>query len=182
VSCLLTAAQAWPWYFPYVSALAAGRPAYTLLSDSNVDWNQSLPEVEKFALRNHLTDLPLDSYALSDDTDFVPQSRVWDCQAPAEADAGRWVVVSANEILDGHNCIWLLRYPSEELAGGAMYAFRLPDRIPPAGSPGGPPPLSARRRFLGAPIDIKAMMLQILRRPETIPATAKKLEALAAGK
>jgi len=47
-SCLMITALAWPWYLPYVNALGSGRPAYELMSDSNVDWNQALPEVERF--------------------------------------------------------------------------------------------------------------------------------------
>ena len=176
-SCLVTALRIYPWYFPYVNGLGAGRPAYTLMSDSNVDWNQALPEVERFAERRGLQDVALDSYGISDDVAFVPRSHVWDCQAPAPADAGRWVVVSANMILDGHNCAWLLRYPREALAGGGMYAFHLPGEIPAAGEAGGPPVESERRMFLGMPFDFKAITLQVLRHPETIPAVMKELMA-----
>ena len=175
LGCLISAARTYPWYLPYVNALGAGKPAYTLMSDSNIDWNQSLPEVEKFAQRHQLQEVPLDSYAVSDDTAYVPQSHVWDCQAPSQADAGHWVVVSANMILDGHNCSWLLRYPQEELAGGSMYAFRLPPEILPNGAPGGPPLLADRRVFLGAPFDFKALSLQALRYPETIPDLTKQM-------
>ena len=168
VSCLITAARTYPWYLPYVNALGAGKPAYALLSDSNVDWNQSLPEVKRFAERHNVQDLALDAYGLSDDTVFVPQSHAWDCQAPTQADADHWVVVSANMILDGHNCVWLLQYRHEELAGGSMYAFHLPAEIPTDGAPGGPPRPADRRRFLGMPFDFKAVTLQMLRHPETI--------------
>ena len=176
-SCLATAIRTYPWYFPYVNALGAGKPAYTLMSDSNVDWNQALPEVERFAARHKLIGVALDSYGLSDDVFFVPQSRPWDCQAPQKADAGQWVVVSANMILDAHNCGWLLSYPSEELAGGSMYAFHLPVEIPPDGAPGGPPRPADRRSFLGMPFDFKAVSLQMLRHPETIPELLKQMQA-----
>jgi len=175
VSCLFTAARIYPWFFTYVNALGAGKPAYTLMSDSNVDWNQALPEVERFVERHKLTDVALDSYGLSDDTAFVPQSHPWDCQGPAPSDAGHWVVVSANIILDGHNCSWLLHYPREELAGGSMYAFRLPGEIPPDGAPGGPPLPAGRRMFLDMPFDFKAVTLQTLRHPETIPDLLKEM-------
>ncbi|MGA7412159.1 MAG: glycosyltransferase family 39 protein [Bryobacteraceae bacterium] len=175
LSCLISAARTYPWYLPYVNALGAGKPAYVLMSDSNVDWNQSLPEVKQFVERHKLQDLPLDSYALSDDTAYVPQSHVWDCQAPGPADAGHWVVVSANMILDGHNCSWLLRYPQEELGGGSMYAFHLPAEIPPEGAPGGPPRPADRRAFLGTPFDFKALELEALRYPESIPDLTKQL-------
>jgi hypothetical protein len=177
VSCLVTAVRTYPWYFPYMNALGAGRPVYTLMSDSNVDWNQALPEVERFAERHGLKDVALDSYGISDDVAFVPQSHVWDCQAPGQAEAGQWVVVSANMILDGHNCGWLLRYPQEAIAGGGMYAFQLPAEIPAAGAAGGPPAVSERRVFLGMPFDFKAVTLQVLRNPETIPQVMKEMAA-----
>jgi len=168
VSCLFTAVRTYPWYFPYVNAIGMGKPAYTLMSDSNVDWNQSLPEVERFVEQHGVEDLALDSYSLADDTVFVPRSHVWDCQAPQPSDANRWAVVSANMILDGHNCAWLLNYPHEALAGGSMYAFQLPALIPSEGSPAGPPRVADRRKFLRVAFDFKALMLQFLRHPETI--------------
>jgi hypothetical protein len=165
-SCLVTALRAYPYYFPYINPMASGHPGYWLVNDSNLDWNHALPDVERFARQRGLKDVPLDIYGLSDATAFVPESRLWDCQAPAAAEAGQWVVVSANMILDGHNCIWLMQYPHEPLAGGSMFAVQLPAPIPPAGTPGGPPPLEARRIFLGAPVEMRQMFLGLYRHPE----------------
>jgi hypothetical protein len=167
-SCLITTVRIYPYYFPYVSPFGMGRPLYWLMSDSNVDWNQALPEVEQFAQQHGLADVPLDSYGLSDDRTFVPKSRLWDCQAPADSDAGHWVFVSANMILDTHNCAWIMQYPQQPLAGGGMYAIRLPSPIPPAGTPGGPPPPAERRLFLNAPIDMRAMFREIIDNPDRI--------------
>jgi len=168
-SCLVTAVRAYPNYFPYISPVASGHPAYWLVNDSNLDWNQALPEVERFTRQHDLKDVPLDMYGFSDSTAFVPQSRLWDCQAPSAADAGQWAVLSANMILDGHNCEWLMRYPHEPLAGGSMYAVQLPATIPPAGTPGGPPPVAARRIFLGFPFEMRQLFQELVRRPEDIP-------------
>ena len=88
VGCLATAVRAYPNYFPYINPLFAGHPGYWLVNDSNFDWNHALPQVEQFARRHDLKDIPLDTYGYSDDTAFVPQSRLWDCQAPSAADAG----------------------------------------------------------------------------------------------
>jgi hypothetical protein len=158
-SCVFTAVRVYPFYFPYVSPLGFGRPAYTLFADSNVDWNQSLPEVAAFVRARGLTDLPLDAYGFADPTVTVPQARIWNCQTPQESDRGLWVVVSANMILDTHNCAWLLRYPHQALGGGAMYAVRLPATIPAAGSPGGPPLASQMRQFGGTPTDLDTLVL-----------------------
>jgi len=168
-SCLVTVVRAYPNYFPYINPLASGHPAYWLVNDSNLDWNQALPEVERFTRQHDLKDVPLDMYGFSDSTAFVPQSRLWDCQAPSTADAGQWAVLSANMILDGHNCEWLMRYPHEPLAGGSMYAVQLPATIPPAGTPGGPPPVAARRIFLGFPFEMRQLFQGLVRRPEDIP-------------
>ncbi len=168
-SCLVTAVRAYPYYFPYINPLGSRHPSYWLVNDSNLDWNQALPEVERFARQRGLKDVPLDIYGFSDNTAYVPQSRLWDCQAPAAADASLWAVVSANMILDGHNCIWLMQYPHEPLAGGSMVAVHLPAEIPPAGAPGGPPPIEARRLFLGFPFEMRQMFQGLVRRPEDIP-------------
>jgi len=177
-SCLFTAVWLYPYYFPYVSPFGMGRPLYWLMSDSNVDWNHGLPEVEQFARQHELADVPLDSYSISDDRTFVPQSRLWDCQAPADSDAGLWVFVSANMILDSHNCAWILQYPHQTLAGGVMYAIRLPSPIPAAGSPAGPPPPAARRRFLNAPIEMRTMFRELDDHPERIQKTLDDMMAV----
>ncbi len=167
-SCLFTAVRQYPYFLQYSSPLAMGRPLYWLMSDSNTDWNQGLPEVEQFARRHGLTDVPLDNYGFSDARVTVPRSRVWDCQAPAEAEAGHWVFVSANMILDAHNCAWVMQHPHEPLAAGGMYAVRLPSPIPPAGAPGGPPLPSGRRIFLNFPVDMRVLDRELTEHPERI--------------
>jgi len=176
-SCLATAVRAYPYYFPYINPLASGHPGYWLVNDSNLDWNQALPEVERFARQRDLQDVPLDTYGLNDAQAFVPESRLWDCQAPSAADAGLWAVVSANMILDGHNCIWLMQYPHELLAGGSMLAVRLPATIPPAGAPGGPPPVAARWIFLRMPFEMRELTQKLVRSPEDIPKVLADMRA-----
>jgi hypothetical protein len=178
LSCLVTALRAYPYYFPYINALSFGRPAYTLVNDSNVDWNASLPEVKRFAERNGLRKINLDAYGMNDATAIVPQAELWDCQKPAAADAGQWAVISANMILDGHNCRWLMQYPHESLAGGSMYAIRLPQPIPAAGASGGPPLPSQCRNLWGMPGgDPRAMFQELIHHPEKIPEAIAKMQA-----
>jgi hypothetical protein len=177
-SCLVTAVRAYPYYFPYMNPLFSGHPAYWLATDSNLDWNQSLPEVQQFAQRHALQRVPIDMYAFFESTAWVPGSKTWDCQAPSAADAGQWVVVSANMILDGHNCGWLMQHPHESLAAGSMYAVQLPAPIPPAGTLGGPPPVEARWMFLRAPFEMREFFQRIARRPEEIPAAMAEMQAV----
>jgi 4-amino-4-deoxy-L-arabinose transferase-like glycosyltransferase len=178
LSCLVTTARVYPYFFPYVNALGLGRPAYSLMSDSNVDWNQALPDVRRFADGRRLRRIPVDVYGMTDPAVAVPRAVLWDCQKPADADAGQWVVVSGNMLLDGHNCSWLLRYPQEPIAGGSMYAFLLPPSIPAAGSPGGPPPAAERRAFLGAPVDIRLAFIDCMDHPEKLPRTNEELQTM----
>src|SRR5713226_3854595 len=176
-SCLFTALRAYPYYFPYVNALALRRPLYSLMSDSNVDWNQSLPEVKRFADQHRLRRIGLDAYGFTEATVTVPQAEFWDCQRPAASDEGQWVVVSANMIQDGHNCLWLMQYPHEPLAGGSMVAVHLPEHIPPAGSAGGPPLPAVFREFAGAPFDIRVFFLYFIHHPEKLPQTNEQAQA-----
>jgi hypothetical protein len=176
-SSLLTAARAYPNYFPFFNALTRSHPVYWWASDSNVDWNQALPEVRKFADQRGLKVLDLDPYGANDPTVTVPQARFWNCQQPTPDDANQWVVVSSNMIMDGHNCSWLMQYPHEMLAGGCMWAVHLPPAIPPAGTPGGPPPASERKQFLAMPEDWRLFILKLTQHPEQLPQVCADMEA-----
>jgi hypothetical protein len=170
LSSFVAVAQAYPYYFPFVNSLAFGRPVYTLVNDSNVSWNEALPEVEHFAREQGLTRLPLDFAALNDPAVVVPEAEVWDCQAPTDRDAGQWVAVTAIVLLEDHNCGYLQQYPHKPLAGGSFYAFRLPAAIPPTGTPGGPPLASERRAMWGMPFDIRSWCVNVERHPERLQA------------
>ncbi|MGD0221651.1 MAG: glycosyltransferase family 39 protein [Terriglobia bacterium] len=168
-SSLVSVARVYPHFVPFFNALTWSHPVYWWASDSNVDWNQALPEVRDFADRRGLKALNLDYCAMSDPTVLVPQARVWDCQQPSPDDASQWVVVSSNMILDQHNCSWLMQYPSEMLGGGSMWAVHLPPAIPAAGTPGGPPPVYLRKTYLGMPQDPRLANINLFRHPEQFP-------------
>jgi 4-amino-4-deoxy-L-arabinose transferase-like glycosyltransferase len=176
-SSLFIAIRTYPYYFPFVNSLGMGRPAYALVNDSNLDWDQSLPEAKRFAENHGLRKMNLDNFGLADPAPFVPQAISWDCQSATAADAGQWVIVSAGMILDGHNCGWLMQYPTEKLAGGSMYAVQLPHQIPPAGSPGGPPLPSAYRMFGGGTFDMRTFFLGVDRNPASLPAVFNQMMA-----
>ncbi len=147
------------------------------MNDSNVDWNQALPSVQHFVQQHDLQQLELDPYGFNDPNVFVPRAEFWDCQRPAARDAGQWVVVSANMIMESHNCLWLMQYPHESLAGGGMYAVRLPERIPPPGTSGGPPAPADCRNFLGAPVDTRFYFIDLVRNPQKLPEAVAYMEA-----
>jgi hypothetical protein len=169
LACVMTAVRAYPFYFSYINAFGFGRPGYFLVNDSNLDWNQALPEVKRFADQHGLARIAVDEYGFNDTTVSVPQSVFWNCQKPTAAEDGQWVAVSANMIMDGHNCIWLMGYPHEALAGGSMYAVHLPEDVPQAGSPGGPPLPSEYRSFAGAAFDMQVFFQGLIHDPARIP-------------
>ena len=180
LASLVTAIRVYPNYFPYLNALCMGRPAYTLVNDSNVDWNHALPEVESFVLQHGLKQVLLDEYGFAEPTVYVPQAQLWDCQQPAPHDGGQWAVVSANYMLDSGNCVWLMQYEHQALASGSMYAVQLPQVIPAAGQPGGPP-LPADYRFIGGmPPEFGGLsiFLNCVRDPQQLQPTIDRMMAM----
>jgi len=168
VSSFAAIALAYPYFLPFVNSLAFGHPVYQLLNDSNVSWNEALPEVERFVRARHLTEIELDWASINDPVLVVPEARMWDCQSPAGSDAGHWVAVAAVSILENRNCGYLQQYPHETLGGGSFYIFKLPEAIPPAGQPGGPPAESDRKIMWGMPFDFREWAINVERHPERL--------------
>jgi hypothetical protein len=166
---VVTVVWAWPYYMPFLNSLAASRPGYELVGDSNLDWDLYLPEVERFVQTHALNHVLVDSYNVGDPAMYVPQGRLWSCQEATAADGGRWAFVSANVFFDGENCAWLLAIPHQPLAGGSMYAFHLPAAIPTPGSPGGPPLPAAYRYFGGGPFDARQIFFRAITDPRQMP-------------
>ncbi len=166
VASVVTVVRAWPYYMPFLNSFGSGRPAYDVVSDSNLDWDVELPEVERFVQARGLDHVLIDSYNVGDPSMYVPQGGLWDCQAATAADAGHWAIVSANMFADAANCRWLLAMPHEALAGGSMYAFHLPATIGAPGSPGGPPLPANYVYFGGVPmIDFRKPLYDAIRDP-----------------
>lgn len=173
VISIVTAVTTYPYYMPFLNSLGRGHPGYQLVNDSNLDWNQALPDVEQWTQHHGLQHVLLDEYGFSDPTVYVPQAQAWNCQEPAITDAKQWAVVSAGMILDGHNCPWLLQYPHETIAAGSMYAFQLPGVIPAIGSAGGPPLPEARHNLGGATneANFSAILAACIRDPNKLQPT-----------
>ena len=161
----------YPYFMSFLNRLSFGRPAYTLVGDSNLDWNQALPDVARFVQERGIKRVLIDEYGFTDPTAYVPDAEFWDCQTPAPVDAAQWAVVSSSMLLDGANCTWLTNYPHIPLAGGSMYAFQLPSTIPPTGDPLGPPPPEKRRNLGGAPMDSRAIFIKCIRDPNQLQPT-----------
>jgi Dolichyl-phosphate-mannose-protein mannosyltransferase len=175
LSCFIPIFRAYPYFFPFINSLAFGHPAYYLINDSNVTWNEGLPEVERFVRQQHLGEIALDWASLSDPALVVPEARIWDCQAPEDRDAGRWVAVTSVSILENHNCGYLQHYPHRQLGGGAFYVFKLPTPIPPAGTPDGPPAAAERRLMWGMPVNLRDWSVNVERHPERLPVEMQAL-------
>ena len=180
LASIVTAIRAYPNYFPFLNTLSMGHPGYTLVNDSNLDWNQALPQVEVFVSQRGLKRVLLDEYGFVEPAAYVPQALLWDCQKPAPQDGGQWAVLSANYMEDSGNCMWLLNYQHWALAGGSMYAVQLPQVIPAAGQPGGPP-LPADYRFVGGmPADTGglSLFLNCVRDPQQLQPTMDRMMAM----
>ncbi|MGH9516202.1 MAG: ArnT family glycosyltransferase [Terriglobales bacterium] len=174
---VFTAIRAYPNYFSFINSLGMGRPGYLLVNDSNLDWNHALPEVEKFVSQHGLNNVLLDDYGLSEPQAYVPEAQPWDCQKPGASDGEQWAVVSANLMVDGSNCVWLMHYPHQELAGGSMYAFQLPHVIPATGTPGGPPTPENYRFFGGMGVngeDFRTIIGRCVRDPQQLGPTIRR--------
>jgi hypothetical protein len=182
VTSLVTTVSTYPNYFPFLNSLSMRRPGYLVVNDSNIDWNQALPQVETFVQQRGLTHILLDEYAFSEPTPYVPQAEIWSCQEASASDGGQWAVVSAGSIADAHNCLWLIRYPHQVLAGGSMYAFQLPQVIPPPAAPGGPPLPEAYRYLggMGMMGDPRTIFLNVIRDPTQLQPTVDRMMAVAA--
>jgi hypothetical protein len=181
LASIVTAARAYPNYLPYLNSLSMGRPGYDLVNDSNLDWNHALPEVETFVRQRGLNQILLDQYGFSEPERYLPQALLWDCQQPAAHDGGQWTAVSANYMEESANCIWLLRYPHQVLAGGSMYAVQLPQIIPAAGQPGGPPLPADYHYFAGmhtGDFDVRTVFLNCMRDPNQLQPTMDRFQAM----
>jgi hypothetical protein len=169
---VVVAIRAYPSYMPFLNSLSLGRPGYLLVNDSNLDWNQALPDAEEFAKQHGLKRVLLDEYGAIEPAVYVPEAELWNCQQPADSDAGEWAVSSSNNLMDSRNCLWLMAYPHQQLAGGSMYAFHLPASIPAAGAAGGPP-LPADYHYFGGfgNFDMRAIFLSCIRDPQQLQPT-----------
>ena len=179
LASVVTAVRAYPYYIPFMNSLSGGHPAYELVSDSNLDWNQGFFDVEDFVRQRGLTHVLIDEYGMSEPSVYVPEAHFWNCQEAQPGDGGQWAIVSADLIEDSHNCVWLLRLPHEALAGGSMYAFELPAVIPAAGTPGGPPLPENYHKFANIPLpgDGRLMFLDSIRDPEQLQPTWDRMMA-----
>jgi hypothetical protein len=176
IACLISAVRAYPYFFPYINSLGLGRPGYLLVNDSNLDWDQAFPEVQAFARQHSVAPVLLNRYGFADPYAYIPQAREWDCQKPAASDGGQWVFVSPNNLVDAGNCLWLMDYPRQPLGGGSMYAVHLPDVIPAAGQPKGPP-LPADFHFFGGgmlPFDPREVFKACIRDPAQLAPTMER--------
>ena len=181
LTSIVTAIRVYPNYIPFLNTLSMGRPGYALVNDSNLDWNHALPQVESFVQQHGLQQVLLEPYAISDPTPYVPQALPWDCQQPVAHDGGQWAVVSANFIMNDGNCVWLLQYPHQALAAGSMYAVHLPEMIPAAGQPAGPPLPADYHYFAGmhqGDFNPLSLMSECIRDPQQLQPAMDRIQEM----
>jgi len=172
LASVATAVRAYPNYLPFLNSLSGGRPGYLLVADSNLDWSQGLLDVKDFVRQRGLTHVLVDGYGFYDPAVYISEAELWNCQKAVPEDGGLWAFVSANLIQESHNCVWLMQYPHESLAGGSMVAFQLPSVIPPAGTSGGPPLPENYRDFAGNSFgDLRLIFLNCIRDPQQLQPT-----------
>jgi len=182
--CLGGALLAYPNYLPYANIFSFGQPPYWLFHDSNADWGQSLPAVQKFMQDRDINRIRVDAFGFTSLNSDIPSAQMWDCQQPEPSDAGEWVAVSANMILSDANCGWLLQHEHTAVGGASMYVIHLPDPIPPAGSIEGPPRDPGARMFRSArtATDDRRTFATLMEHPADAPAlglrTAAQFHAL----
>ena len=140
---LALAILATAWSFPRSLAWTTRpfRPAYTAVTDSNVDWGQGLYALSAWSARHH----PLIMYFGPDGitTAAIPGARSWPATAPAGISG--WVAVSVTA-LNSHSrssLAWLRRWCPVGVLDDSilLYHFRRPP--PPASpqaAPAQPPP------------------------------------------
>ena len=180
LASIATAIRAYPYYLPFLNVLGGGRPGYDLVADSNLDWNQGLIDAEDFVRQRGIHHVLVDSYSFLDPKAYVPQAEFWNCQEATTKDGGQWAIVSADLIRESHNCVWLLAFPHQTLAGGSMIAFQLPAAIAAPGTPGGPPLPENYHKFANAdyPGDIRLIWMNALRDPQQLAAAWDSMLAM----
>jgi Dolichyl-phosphate-mannose-protein mannosyltransferase len=183
LTSIVIAVRAYPNYFPYLNILSMGRPGYALVNDSNLDWNHALPEVEAFVRQRGLKRVLLEEYGWSEPQRYLPEALPWDCQQPAAGDGGQWAAVSANYMEESANCIWLLQYPHQALAGGSMYLVQLPQIIPAAGQSDGPPLPADYHYFAGmhqGDFELRSLFLNCIRDPQQLQPSIDLIQTMMA--
>ena len=170
IACVINAAWAYPYYIPYMNQSSSARPNFWWAHDSDIDWNQALPSIEAAAQRKGASEILVQETSANDIRPYIPNGRLWNCQEEGILDAGKWAAVSAAEMTYGHNCLWLMQYPHEALAGGSVYLFRLPSPAPDPGTPGGPPQKTDWWTLrISTAEDLRPYLVGLLDKQDTIP-------------
>jgi len=137
-----------PNYFPYLNMLSMGRPGYTLVNDSNLDWNQALPEVESFVRQRRLKQVLLDELWIFGASRLRSPGAALGLPATCTARRGA-MGCSLRQLYAGFWKLYLALAVSAPGSRRWQYVrVQLPEVIPAAGQPGGPP-LPADYRYVG---------------------------------
>jgi Dolichyl-phosphate-mannose-protein mannosyltransferase len=128
LSCVVTALSAYPHYISYYNWFRLGAPRQEIVSDSNLDWGQSLPVLARFAAEHQIRSLGVDLMTPLPPETYLPGASAWECDNP-QPPAPEYVAVSANFLLKNQpvTCFGLMRYQHWPVDDGTMYVFRITD-------------------------------------------------------
>lgn len=127
-----TALLAYPHYISYYNLFRLGMPKQEIANGSNLDWGQSLIDLERFREQHHVSYMYVDSRTIYEPALYVSGAVRWRCNEP-EPPAPAWIAVSANYVVqdaslkDEQNCKGLLHYPHRYISDGSMLIVNVVD-------------------------------------------------------
>jgi hypothetical protein len=140
---LALAILATAWSFPRSLAWTSRpfRPAYTAVTDSNVDWGQGLYALSTWSASRHPLIVYFGPRGIT--TAAIPGARSWPATAPAGVSG--WVAVSVTALnsSDRSSLAWLRRWCPVRVLDDSilLYHFRRPPPASAEAAPAQPPPL-----------------------------------------
>ena len=140
---LALAILATAWSFPRSLAWTTRpfRPAYTAVTDSNVDWGQGLYALSAWSASRHPLIVYFGPRGIT--TAAIPGVRTWPAMAPAGISG--WVAVSVTALNSSNrrSLAWLRRWCPVGVLDDSilLYHFRRPPPASPGAAPAQPPPL-----------------------------------------
>ena len=125
LTCLCTALSSYPHYLSYFNFFRDSIPKQEIAIDSNLDWGQSLLELEDFRASHNIPVISVNAFLLLDPATYVTGARPWVC-GNGIPPGTEWLAVSANWMTSAQpSCSYLLKYAHSAIADGTMYVIHV---------------------------------------------------------